>query len=329
MNVPEFSLTVTETLLSRCYSLTAQRFHRGANTQQLLGGENFRKRFRKNHLHEEKEKGHSGTVSTMIFPYSLSIHLFKLASVFHLFVVSGEALRIRPDIITNATAGEQVLFPVQHPNTDQYDITFRLKTPVHLNILTWKSNNPEKLHVVHRLYQHRVGIYRGFVVLNDVQVNDTGEYEIYIDYYGPELKNRDQITFRMHVFEPVSQPVTVILGNCLCSPNITLSCSVSNGTNYFIHWQKVSLSGVLNETYDGTVLVIDCVTEEEQHVYRCVAANAISNATSHPVTVSQSNGANPKGKRNRLILVYLGMACLVPIIFCILLYIRWHKRNMK
>ncbi|XP_078066244.1 hepatic and glial cell adhesion molecule-like [Mustelus asterias] len=147
-------------------------------------------------------------------------------------------------------------------------------------------------------------------MLYNVQVNDTGEYEIHIDYHGTELEKHDESTFNLQVFEPVSQPVTVILGNCLCSPNITLSCSVSNGTNYFIHWQKVSLSGVLNETYDGTVLVIDCVTEEEQHVYRCIAANAISNATSHPVTVSQSNGANPKGKRNRFILVYVGMACL-------------------
>ncbi|XP_078058863.1 hepatic and glial cell adhesion molecule-like [Mustelus asterias] len=298
MNVSEFSLTVTETLLSRCYSLIAQSFHKGANTQQLLGGENFRKRFRfigsANPLCKGG-KGHSMLNYMMHFTDPLNVHIFTFASVFHLFVACGETLLIIPDTITNATAGEQVLFPIQYNGTDQYEVTFRLKFPLAFKILTWKSNNLEKLHIVHPLYQHRVGIYGGFVVLNDVQVHDTGEYEIHIDYYGTELKNRDQITFRMHVFEPVSQPETGILGNCTNSPNITLSCSVSNGTNVKIHWEKMSLSGVLNEVSDGTVLVIDCVTEEEQHVYRCIAANPISNATSDPMTVSLYNRANPNG----------------------------------
>ncbi|XP_078063672.1 uncharacterized protein LOC144489690 [Mustelus asterias] len=247
--------------------------------------------------------------------------------VFYLFVVYREALRIRPDTITNATAGEQVLFPVQHQGTDPYDVTFSLKFPVPFKILTWKSNKPEKLHIVHPLYQHRVGVYRGFVVLNDVHVNDTGEYEIHIDYYGTELKNRDQITFRMHVFEPVSQPVTAILGNCASSPNITLSCSVSNGTNVTIHWESVSISGVLHETYGGTVLVTDCATEKEQQVYRCIAENPVSNATSDPVIVSRYNGANIKGKRNRLmVLVHLGMAVLMVItVSLILKFKQWIK----
>ncbi|XP_078066239.1 hepatic and glial cell adhesion molecule-like [Mustelus asterias] len=208
----------------------------------------------------------------------------------------GETLSATPNTITNATSGEQVLFPIPYNGTDQYDVTFRLKFPVPFKILTWKSNHPEKLHIVHPLYQHRVGIYGGFVLLNDVHVNDTGEYEIYIDYNGSELKNRDQITFRMHVFEPVSQPETAILGNCASSPNITLNCSVSKGTNVKIQWEKVSISGALSETYDKTVLVIDCVTEEEQNVYRCIAENRISNATSDPVKVDLSNRTNPTGE---------------------------------
>ncbi|XP_078419744.1 hepatic and glial cell adhesion molecule-like isoform X2 [Cetorhinus maximus] len=213
--------------------------------------------------------------------------------VFHLFIVYGGAILARPDsIITNATAGEQVLFPIQYKGTDQYDVIFRMKFPLNFKILTWKSTNPKKLHIVHPLYQHRVAIHSDLVVLNDVQVNDTGEYEIHIDYYGAELKNHDQNTFRMQVFEPVSQPAIVILGNCVSSPNITLRCFVFKGTNVVIHWEKVSLSGVLNETYDGMLLVIDCVTEEEQHVYRCRAANPVSNATSNPVT-AYITGANP------------------------------------
>ncbi|XP_038672514.1 hepatocyte cell adhesion molecule-like [Scyliorhinus canicula] len=238
--------------------------------------------------------------------------------VFCLFVVCGEALNVKPDAINNAIAGEQALFPIQHKGSDQYDVTFRSKSPVSFKIFTWKSKNPEKPYIVHPLYKHRVGIHRGFVMLNDVQVNDTGEYEIHIDYYGTELKNRDESTFRLQVFEPVSQPETAILGNCESSSNVTLNCSVSNGTNVMIHWEKLSLSGVLNETYDVTLLLIDCVTEEEQRMYRCIAENPISNATSDRVTVSHYSGANPKGKIQRLmLLVPLGLAVLavpVPII---------------
>ncbi|XP_072330743.1 hepatic and glial cell adhesion molecule-like isoform X6 [Scyliorhinus torazame] len=243
--------------------------------------------------------------------------------VFCLFIVCGEALNVRTDTINNAIAGEQALFPIQHQGTDQYDVTFRSKSPVAFKIFTWKSNNPEELHIVHPLYKHRVGIDGGFVMLNDVQVDDNGEYEINIDYYGTELKNRDESTFRMQVFEPVSQPETAILGNCTSSTNITLKCSVFSGTNAMIHWEMLSLSGVLNEAYDGTLLVIDCVTEEEQHVYRCLAENPVSNATSNPVTVSLYNGANPNGKINHLMvlvpLVMVGVAVLMTII----VYLLW------
>ncbi|XP_041035951.1 uncharacterized protein LOC121273032 isoform X2 [Carcharodon carcharias] len=241
---------------------------------------------------------------------------FKLqVFVFDLFVVCEEALRLKLHTITNVTTGEQVLFPIQYQSTDKYDVTFSLKFPRTFKISTWKSNNRKKLHIVHPLYQHRVAIYRDFVVLNDVHVNDTGEYEIHIDYYGTELKNRDESTFRMKVFEPVSEPVIAILRNCVSSPNIILNCSVSNGTNATIHWEKVSLSGVLNETYDERLLIIDCITEEDQYVYRCIAKNPVSNATSNQFPVSPKDWANPKDKRSHLmILPALVVAVLVPTI---------------
>ncbi|XP_067897502.1 SLAM family member 5-like [Heterodontus francisci] len=247
---------------------------------------------------------------------SLNVNIFKLGQVFHLFLVCGEALFARPDTITNATTGEQVLFPIQYQGReDQYDVTFRLQFPLAFKILTWKSNNPEKLHIVHPLYQHRVRIYQDFVELNEVHINDTGEYKIDIDYYGTELENRDQSTFRMQVFEAISQPVIVILGNCGSTSNITLSCSVSKGTNVTIRWEKVSLSGVLDQIYEGIALVIDCITEEEQHVYRCLAENPVNNATSNQVTIDFHKGTNPKGKRNRLmVLVPVVMGVLVSAI---------------
>ncbi|XP_067897500.1 SLAM family member 5-like [Heterodontus francisci] len=255
----------------------------------------------------------------MKFSDSLNVHIFKLASVFHLFAVCGEALLARPDTITNAATGEQVLFPIQYQGgEDQYVVTFRLRCPLTFNILTWKSNNPEKLQIVHPLYQHRVRIQSGLVVLYDVRVNDTGEYEMLVDYFGIELKNREQSTFRMQVFEPVFQPVITILGNCLSAPNIILNCSVSSGTNVTIHWEKVSLSSDHIATYN-TLLLIDCVTEEEQQVYRCLAENPVSNATSNQLTIDLHNGQTfhkyTAVKRNWwMFLVPVVMAVLVSAI---------------
>ncbi|XP_043557887.1 uncharacterized protein LOC122555803 [Chiloscyllium plagiosum] len=232
--------------------------------------------------------------------------------VFHLFVVCQDALLARPDTTTNAKAGEQVQFLTCHQGNDSYDVTFGLKFPRAFKILTWKSSHPEKLHIVHPLYRHRVGIQRDYVVLNGVQVNDTGEYEIHIDYYGTELKNRGHSIFMMHVIEPVSQPMTAINGNCVNSPNITLSCSVSKGSNITIHWEKVSMSGVLNETYDGSVLAVDCAHEEEQHEYRCFVKNLVSNATSNQVTIGPYHRTNTKDQRTCLmVLVPLAMVIVV------------------
>ncbi|XP_048460586.1 uncharacterized protein LOC109917759 isoform X2 [Rhincodon typus] len=209
----------------------------------------------------------------------------KQVFVFHLFVVCNDAVLARPDTITNARKGEQVQFPMHPEGNDSYDVTFGLKFPRAFKILTWKSSNPEKLHIVHPLYRHRVGMQRDYVVLNDVQVIDTGVYEIYVDYYGIVLKNRGHSTFTLHVIEPVSHPVTAIYGNCVNSTNITLGCSVSKESNIMIYWEKVSVSGVLCEIYNGSVLVIDCANEEEQYEYRCFVENPVSNASSNLVTI--------------------------------------------
>ncbi|XP_059507011.1 SLAM family member 5-like [Stegostoma tigrinum] len=234
----------------------------------------------------------------------------KHVFVYHLFVVCNDALLARPDTITNARKGAQVRFPMQPEGNDSYDVTFGLKLPRAFKILTWKSSNPEKLHIVHPLYRHRVGIQRDYVVLNDVQVIDTGVYEIYVDYYGTVLKNRGHSMFTLHVIEPVSHPMTAIYGNCVNSTNITLGCSVSKESNITIHWEKVSVSGVLSEIYNGSMLVVDCGNEEEQYEYRCFVENPVSNATSNLVTIGPYYRTNTKGQRTCLIV-------LVPLAFIV------------
>ncbi|XP_072329310.1 hepatic and glial cell adhesion molecule-like [Scyliorhinus torazame] len=131
----------------------------------------------------------------------------------------------------------------------------------------------------------------GSVVLRNIQINDSGIYEIEINYYGQELKNSDKVGFELLVFEPVSQPDVKIFGDCT-TPNITLSCSVSNGTNVTFHWRKESLSRTTDDAFNGTQLVINHGNEEEQHVYWCIAENPVSDAKSDPVRLELCNGNN-------------------------------------
>ncbi|XP_072896936.1 SLAM family member 5-like [Hemitrygon akajei] len=247
---------------------------------------------------------------------TLNINIFKLASVFHLILVCRGALYARPGSVTNAAAGQTVMFPIEYQsNEDQYDVTFRLKLPQHFKIFTWTSNNPDNLHIVHPQYKHRATIKNGSVVLYDIQVSDSGEYQIRTDYYGVELKNHDQSTFTIQVFEPVSQPVANTLSQGQNAPNITLICSVSNEKSVMIYWEKISLSGVIIETYTNTILVIDCATEEEQHEYRCIAKNPISNASSSEISNNLCNTRNLNDKRNYLmILIPLMMMMAISLL---------------
>ncbi|XP_059845684.1 hepatic and glial cell adhesion molecule-like [Hypanus sabinus] len=240
----------------------------------------------------------------MELPETLNISIFKLVSVFHLILVCRGALYARPGTVTNAAAGQTVMFPIEHQsNEDQYDVTFRLTFPQLFNIFIWTSNNPDNLHIVHPHYKHRTTIKNGSVVLYDMQVSDNGEYQIRTDYYGVELKNHDQSTFTIQVFEPVSQPVAKTFSHGQNAPNITLNCSVSNAKAVMIYWEKISFSGVIIETYTNSSLVVDCATEDEQYEYRCIAKNPISNASSSEISINSCNTRNLNDKRNYLMIL--------------------------
>ncbi|XP_072896928.1 HEPACAM family member 2-like [Hemitrygon akajei] len=233
-----------------------------------------------------------------------NIDIFKLASVFHLILVCGGALYARPGTVTNAAEGQTVMFPIEYQSSDdQYHVTFSLTFPQFFKIVIWKSSLPERLYIVHPQYTHRATFKNGSVVLYDIQVNDSGEYQIRTDYYGLEAKNYDQSTFTIQVFEPVSQPVAKTFSHDQNAPNITLNCSVSNAKAVMIYWEKISLSGVTIETYTNTSLVIDCATEDEQHEYRCIAKNPISNASSSEISINSCNTRNLNDKRNYLMIL--------------------------
>ncbi|XP_078266121.1 SLAM family member 9-like [Rhinoraja longicauda] len=254
---------------------------------------------------------------------SSNINIFNLASVLNLIVVCGGALHARPETITNTITGQTVMFPIEHQGKEeQYIVTFELKSPRLLKFFKWHSSDPGKLYLVQSGYEHRATIENGSVVLNNVQVNDSGVYQMRIDYYGSELKNHDRSTFRIHVFDPVSQPAVKRIIHGQNAPNITLNCIVRNEEAVTIYWEKIFLSGGIKETNAGPILVVGCATEGEQYKYRCIVKNPVSNASSSEVSVNKCNIGNLNGKKNHLmILIPLGMLVGIILIYlCRLCY---------
>ncbi|XP_038671336.1 uncharacterized protein LOC119975618, partial [Scyliorhinus canicula] len=243
--------------------------------------------------------------------YTPQPRLFTLtAPTFHLFTVCGAVTLASPNTITEVTVGEQVLFHVNIQGEASYDVTFRSKAPNAI-LAAWMINNNVSSVNMHSLYEGRLQWnMNGSVVLLNIQINDSGPYEIEIHYYSQELKNSDIEGFELLVFEPVSQPDVKIFGDCT-TPNITLSCLVSNGTSVTFHWRKESLSGTTDGTFNGTQLAINHGNEEEQHVYWCIAENPVSNAKSNPVRLELCNGNN--GGLYWTILLSL----LIPVSLCV------------
>ncbi|XP_078420630.1 cell adhesion molecule CEACAM21-like isoform X2 [Cetorhinus maximus] len=225
---------------------------------------------------------------------------------FHLFTVCGAVTLATPNTTTQVTVGEQVLFLVNIQGGDSYDVRFHSKTPPTI-IAVWTINNTVHPKSTHPLYEGRVQWNEsGSVVLYNVQVNDSRKYKLEINHQSTELKNDDEESFELLVFEPVSQPAVKIIDDCT-TPNITLSCSIFKGTNVTFQWRKESLSGAIDGAFNGTQLVIDRDNEEEQHVYRCIAENPVSNAKSDPVRPKPCHG-------NNYVLFWIILLGLIPVL---------------
>ncbi|XP_038672491.1 hepatocyte cell adhesion molecule-like isoform X2 [Scyliorhinus canicula] len=212
---------------------------------------------------------------------NLDVKILTLHSVFHLLTLC--KTEISANTVINAAVGEQVLFPVHNQCGAVSEVTFLSKSPINTKLASWSFNTSDK----QPLYENRLKRSRnGSVMLHNVQIHDTKLYQIEIECYSTAMTAARQQLIDLRVFEPVSKPLVTTTCSTI---NATLSCTVSNGTNVTFHWGKQSLSGAINRIHNGTELIIDIVNEQEQFIYKCVAENPVSNATSVPWTMKECN----------------------------------------
>ncbi|XP_078420636.1 SLAM family member 5-like [Cetorhinus maximus] len=239
-----------------------------------------------NHGKQDKKQIVHNTDMRKLVLFNMKIR--ALLSVFHLLTLCETEISAVAKTTINAIVGEQVLFPVRNQCGAQYEITLVAKSPIHAKLASWGSNTSDKQPTYENRLQRSMN---NSVMLQNVQINDTKLYGIQFDCYSITVTETSETLFDLQVFEPVSKPLITI--NCSATI-ITLSCSVSRGTNVTFLWEK-SLSGVINTTYNGAELVIEHVSEREQYLYRCIGENPVSNASSDPSIIKQCNRKNAKG----------------------------------
>ncbi|XP_032887258.1 hepatocyte cell adhesion molecule-like isoform X2 [Amblyraja radiata] len=243
--------------------------------------------------------------------------MLAVLSALHLLTLSGTEISARPDTVIDAVVGQDVHFPVDNRCEDQSYVAFHLLSPVVTKLASLVNNISGILHPVYADRLHWDA--SGSLVLSNVQVNDSKRYGIQIDCTSQKRTTHGKRTFDVYVFEAVSKPVITKTGNC-STPNITLRCYVSNGTNVTICWEIHSLFNSVNTTCNGPELVIHHMKEGEQH--RCIAKNRVSNASSEPTIIEPCNGNVYKNKNLRWLLAS-------PVFLLILVVIIFSKHKMK
>ncbi|XP_062902071.1 uncharacterized protein LOC134345398 isoform X2 [Mobula hypostoma] len=236
--------------------------------------------------------------------------MFAVLSALHFLTLCGSEISAQPDTTINAIVGQDVHFPVENQCEDQFVVTFQLLSPVDA-VLASRGMNLSGTQ--HPLYKDRLyWSANGSPVLSKVQVNESKRYATQIDCYHESSMTTAKQIYDLRVFEPVLKPVITPIWKCP-SPNITLSCSVSNRANVTFHWEILFLSESTNRTEHGPELVVNHENEWKQYTFRCIVKNRVSNA-SNDLTITELCNQNNFA---RDLLIYISAATLLLIFLLI------------
>nr|XP_046254309.1 carcinoembryonic antigen-related cell adhesion molecule 5-like isoform X3 [Scatophagus argus] len=193
---------------------------------------------------------------------------------------------VLPDVPLNAAVGQTVTFT---PTLTPPLVTVIWNFNQNKNIITFTGETftaPE--------YEGRITFSpsSGSLELWSVNLNDTGEYSVFIIRQG-ELAKNGATTLR--VYEPVSNVTLAANSTDLVEFNssVTLTCS-SSGPSLSFLWlnssSEVTESDRVQLTDGGSTLTIVNVTRYDQGPFRCLVSNPVSNGSSIAVNLSISYG---------------------------------------
>uniref|UniRef100_A0A3B3SV12 Ig-like domain-containing protein n=1 Tax=Paramormyrops kingsleyae TaxID=1676925 RepID=A0A3B3SV12_9TELE len=180
--------------------------------------------------------------------------------------------------VTNVTVGGSFQFPFTPDGNQNYRVELKFNSMVLITTSVFQS--PPFINVN---YKGRVKILENLIQLENLQLLDSGFYDVYVDYFTG--KKGQYRRFLIQVFEPVSKPS--ITAECLGS-NVTLACSSSQGTNVEYSWETAPPCGESCLVHLGPVVEIAPSDAPTSLYYTCRAQNEFSNETSDPLELKLS-----------------------------------------
>ncbi|KAK6483983.1 hepatocyte cell adhesion molecule isoform X2 [Huso huso] len=223
-------------------------------------------------------------LNTLMIYQVLVLHLFGQCEGGTILTVAGS--------ITNASVGDRVMFPVTAEGNMTYELSLLFQSDT--KILSWISNNPSNPTIFHLMFVDRIQVDgTGSVFLDNVQLSDSGQYDMQINYVRQTMKTMTR-SFQLHVFEPVSKPnVTAV-----CSVNnITMTCSTSQGTHVSYRWEKVPACSSESCVSAGAEKLVDGLYGSTDE-YKCIAENPVSTETSDPLGTQACDENLQEGPRH-------------------------------
>uniref|UniRef100_A0A3B3QAF7 Ig-like domain-containing protein n=1 Tax=Paramormyrops kingsleyae TaxID=1676925 RepID=A0A3B3QAF7_9TELE len=175
--------------------------------------------------------------------------------------------------VTNVTVGGSFQFPFIPDGNQSYRAELKFNSTV--LIATWIFQSPPFINVN---YEGKVKILENLIQLDNVQLSDSGFYDVNIDYLSQSTSQ--PIRFILQVYEPVSKPN--ITAECLGS-SVTLTCTSSQGTNVEYSWETAPPCGESCLVHLGPVVQIPFSDTRDSIYYKCTAWNEVSNETSNPL----------------------------------------------
>nr|XP_046254292.1 hemicentin-1-like isoform X8 [Scatophagus argus] len=213
------------------------------------------------------------------------IHFIVLGVVSRLTTGAG----VLPDGPLNAAVGQTVTFTPTLTPPGKPLVTVIWNFDQNKNIITFNG-----VTLIAPEYEGRITFSpsAGSLELWNVNLNDTGEYSVFIIRQGEQAKNG---ATTLRVYEPVSNVMLAASSTDLVEFNssVTLTCS-SSGSSLSFLWlnssSEVTESDGVQLTDGGSTLTIVNVTRYDQGPFRCLVSNPVSNGSSNEVNLSISYG---------------------------------------
>lgn len=261
-------------------------------------------------------------------PFGSKFYL-SFCNIYLFLLGASTALNLKvPSELIHGVKGRPLVIPVQYSfNTAvcEIQITWLLNKPDSKSTLLVTAKNRSIIPDLE--YQHKVSLspLNASLLIKELHSSDEGEYTVKVTIQGKHTESQSH-KIQVTVDVPVTKPRVRMephLGAVEYVGNLTLRCSVQNGTRVSYHWLKRGVNIEASSRYSFSpnkqMFFISPVTKEDIANYSCIVKNFVSQQESELITPNIYYGPydltvnSDKGQKGELFTVDIGE---VILLFC-------------